>query len=190
MKQFHEITGNGTRRNRRENCHYIIYEVVKTPITILYLLLNFTNLFSGATLYATIESREDRYLTQEAQYYAPGDSQKKILYPLKFCRLCGQEYYLVKLDRFNNKILPEDGIAVDSEGEVISGYIYFDSKNGEEWSNDYLPDDWFDEKGRVIKSYQKHLPQPIWVSVTGDFESQESTKLIRAWFQPRLSDMF
>ena len=68
---------------------------------------------------------------------------------------------------------------------MISGYIYFDTENGEEWSNDYLPDDWFDEKGRVIKSYQKHLPQPIWVSVTGDFESQESTKLIRAWFQPR-----
>ena len=32
----------------------------------------------GQALYATIESREDRYLTQEAQYYAPGDSQKKI----------------------------------------------------------------------------------------------------------------
>jgi superfamily II DNA/RNA helicase len=186
-KQFHELTGIDQEEIEEKIRQYFYAgSRLRLPDNNPVFALKLHQFISqGQTLYATMESREDRYLTQEAQYYAPGESQKRILYPLKFCRLCGQEYYLVKLDTLNNKILPEDGIVVDSEGEVFSGYIYFESKNGEEWSNDYLPDDWFDEKGRVIKSYQKHIPQPIWVSVTGDFESKEGAGMTKAWFQPR-----
>ena len=41
----------------------------------------------GRTVYATIESPADRLLTLEAQYYAPGEGENRILYPLWFCRV-------------------------------------------------------------------------------------------------------
>jgi DEAD/DEAH box helicase len=50
-------------------------------------------LASGRTVYASIEPADDRELTVTAQYWAPGE-EKKLLFPMAFCRECGQEYYL------------------------------------------------------------------------------------------------
>jgi hypothetical protein len=50
----------------------------------------------GDSVYATIESREDRYITLRGQRFVPGD-RNRLLYPLVFCRECGSEYYVVKL---------------------------------------------------------------------------------------------
>jgi hypothetical protein len=51
-------------------------------------------LAAGRTVYATLES-QNRHLTLEAQHYAPGVEGERLLYPLVFCRECGQEYYMV-----------------------------------------------------------------------------------------------
>jgi hypothetical protein len=50
----------------------------------------------GDTLYATLESPEERFLTIYGQLYSPQD-RNKVLLPLCFCRECGQEYYSVYL---------------------------------------------------------------------------------------------
>jgi len=52
-------------------------------------------LAAGGTLYATLESSDKRHLTLEGQHYAPGDGGERLLFPLVFCRECGQEYYMV-----------------------------------------------------------------------------------------------
>ena len=52
-------------------------------------------LAAGGTVYATLESADKRYLTLEGQHYAPGDGGERLLFPLVFCRECGQEYYMV-----------------------------------------------------------------------------------------------
>lgn len=55
----------------------------------------------GGSVYATIESPDRRLLSLEGQYYAAGQTER-LLYPLVFCRVCGQEYYRVRLDREKN----------------------------------------------------------------------------------------
>ena len=52
----------------------------------------------GGSVYATIEPIDQRYLTLQGQHYAPqleqsGALEHPLLYPLMFCRECGQEYY-------------------------------------------------------------------------------------------------
>ena len=54
-------------------------------------------LASGGSVYATLEGPGVRALSTEGQVYAPnpGEDEPKLLYPLAFCRECGQETYLV-----------------------------------------------------------------------------------------------
>src|ERR1019366_8659694 len=52
-------------------------------------------LAAGGTVYATMESADERYHTLEGQHYAPSNDGNRLLFPLVFCRECGQEYYMV-----------------------------------------------------------------------------------------------
>ena len=49
----------------------------------------------GDTVYASLESEEERYITAHGQQYVPGD-RSRVLLPLVFCRECGQDYYCVR----------------------------------------------------------------------------------------------
>lgn len=62
----------------------------------------------GGSVYATIESRDNRFLTLEGQYATTND---RLLYPLVFCRECGQDYYVVRYDRDNYTVSPQLAIA-------------------------------------------------------------------------------
>ena len=53
-------------------------------------------LSSGNSVYATLEPPDTREFRMEGQYRA---DKKRVLYPLAFCRECGQEYYLVSRNR-------------------------------------------------------------------------------------------
>jgi hypothetical protein len=53
-------------------------------------------LSSGSSVFATIESVASRQFSIEGKYALPGE-QNRLLFPLSFCRECGQEYYLVAL---------------------------------------------------------------------------------------------
>jgi len=52
----------------------------------------------GDTVYASLESANDRHLTLNAQQFVPG-RRYAILLPLAFCRECGQEFFTVRLMR-------------------------------------------------------------------------------------------
>lgn len=45
----------------------------------------------GGAVFATVEQSQSRYLTLDGQHYAPGDDTDRLLFPLVFCRVCGQE---------------------------------------------------------------------------------------------------
>ncbi|MDW8247219.1 MAG: DEAD/DEAH box helicase, partial [Sandaracinaceae bacterium] len=53
---------------------------------------------SPSSVYATIEAPGSRQISLDGQKYLPG-SGGKLLYPIYFCRECGQEYYGVSLRR-------------------------------------------------------------------------------------------
>jgi Lhr-like helicase len=46
--------------------------------------------------YSTLERPGQRFVTVDGQVFKPGD-EKKRLYPVHFCRVCGQEYHPVRL---------------------------------------------------------------------------------------------
>ena len=124
----------------------------------------------GGSVYATIESRDNRFLTLEGQYATTND---RLLYPLVFCRECGQDYYVVRYDRDNYTVSPQLAIALDSnDHDVDEGYLTLDEpglwNTGDE---DRLPDSWFNDtkrQGRVAKKeYVPHIPQKLQVLPNG-----------------------
>ena len=55
-------------------------------------------LASGGSVYATLEEPATRSFSTEGPFYAPtgtGKAESRVMYPLAFCRECGQEHYLV-----------------------------------------------------------------------------------------------
>lgn len=117
---------------------------------------------SGAgTAYATLEAAGTRAVTVHGQQFLPGDGGKR-LYPLHFCRDCGQEYHPVYIDRSGEPTLlareiddvPPALARGDEEaegGRMRFGFFlpipddgYLDFEDREE---DY-PDAWLEEDSR------------------------------------------
>ena len=79
----------------------------------------------GGSVYATLESKEKRYLTLEGQYRTTGD---RLLFPLVFCRECGQDYYAVRYNTDKEEITPLLPIAIDHDNDedIEEGYLTID----------------------------------------------------------------
>lgn len=143
----------------------------------------------GGSVYATAEKRGDRLLTLEGQYSTTED---RLLYPLVFCRECGQDYYLVHYDRDQNEVKPLLPTALSSsleDSNVQEGYITLDEPGlWDESEEDRLPDTWFNEtkrQGRVPKKeYADFIPQRLRVLPGGRVVSSllEGTAY---WFVPK-----
>ena len=99
----------------------------------------------GGSVYATLEPPDTRYLTLDGQHYAPSDPDK-VLFPLVFCRVCGQDYYLCSLNERSGYITPREASGAD---ETRDGYVLVDTEGL--WSEDgdeLLPSNWFKELKR------------------------------------------
>ncbi|WP_250122225.1 DEAD/DEAH box helicase [Chroococcidiopsis sp. CCMEE 29] len=124
----------------------------------------------GGSVYATIESREQRFLTLEGQYATTND---RLLYPLVFCRECGQDYYVVRYDPDNCTVTPQLAISLDTnDTDMQEGYLTLDEPGlWETDDEDRFPDSWFNEtkkQGRVPKKeYASHIPQKLRVFPNG-----------------------
>ena len=92
--------------------------------------------------------------------------EDKVLFPLAFCRECGQDYYLVELVEENGreKLIPRspmgEGFDEDTQGEPG----FFSIEDGELWPDDEdeLPDFWFRElknSRRIRDNYAAHRPR-------------------------------
>ncbi len=137
----------------------------------------------GGSVYATIEPKDQRLLTLEGQYATTSD---RLLYPIVFCRECGQDYYIVRYDRDRQTILPQLAES-NSDDDNSEGYLTLDES--ELWENndiDRLPDTWFKETkkhGRIPKpEYIPHIPQPLQVLPNGTNSLRQGT---RCWFIPK-----
>jgi len=143
----------------------------------------------GRAVYATLEKPTSRYLTLEGQYYAPEENQgQRILYPLVFCRICGQEYYAVLWDRETGYLSPWEFEADTlAEGEVLPGYLMLTAGDGEnDWSSEHIPPEWWETPTRIKRNMRPHIPQRVKVLPDGSVHSaDEGEDGLRAWFQPK-----
>ncbi len=147
-------------------------------------------LAAGGTVYATLQRPGQRHLTLEGQHYAPGDHGDRLLYPLVFCRECGQEYYMVawRGDAESGQITPRLPYltAEDDEGESLRpGYVALNE--GGIWSKEHeddLPDFWFEHRdsgARLKRDYRPHVPQLLRVAADGEIVGDGT---VEAWFEP------
>ena len=121
----------------------------------------------GDTAYATLETEAERHITLSRQRYFGAD--RKLLFPLSFCRECGQEYYTVRRvddEEGEAAFEPRDFRERQAEIEGEGGYLYL--SEAEPWPYDLgeaqtrLPEDWLEEgRGgqRVRSNRRKYLPQ-------------------------------
>jgi ATP-dependent helicase YprA (DUF1998 family)/very-short-patch-repair endonuclease len=149
----------------------------------------------GGAVYATLEPPGARHLTLQGRHYA---SKERVLAPLVFCRVCGQEYYQVRWDRDNRRFLPLIPGVVDDEdqADVSTGYLVIESAERPVWSQEReeeLPDNWFNvgKNGRtsVKRDYQAFLPQRVYVQPDGQTASPQADGSAPegaspAWFIP------
>ncbi|MGB8984466.1 MAG: DEAD/DEAH box helicase, partial [Anaerolineales bacterium] len=129
----------------------------------------------GDTVYASLEAEDSRYITVNGQKYVPA-YRNRGLFPLVFCRECGQEYYLVRRIRDRetgvNLFIPREfeDRGDDEEGEA--GYLYLNSVDP--WLpdaiQDRVPEDWLEERNgelRIRASQRKDLPETHRVDTLG-----------------------
>lgn len=126
-------------------------------------------LSKGDSVFVTLEDEQDRVITSNYQVSAPGQPQA-LLYPLAFCRECGQDYVVVaRRERSGEVVFSPRRDRDASGGERNDGYLYISSDHG--WpadpvSENRLPDSWVDSK-EVVKSRRKYLPERVSVGVDG-----------------------
>jgi superfamily II DNA/RNA helicase len=144
-------------------------------------------LSKGDTVYASLESEEDRYLTDRYQLRVP-ESPEKVLLPLGFCRECGQEYYVVaKSTASGADVFVPRHDADASGGDAVNGYLYISTDHP--WPLDpvadgRVPEHWLQETDdgtlSVQASRNKYLPTKVYLRPDGT--SDPSTGSMPAWF--------
>lgn len=130
---------------------------------------------------ATLEAQGARHVTLDAQRFAPGRQDEGVhLYPVHFCRDCGQEYHPVWL----SKQLPTsyqpreiDDIASDDNEDVAFGFLC-PVQAGQQYRGvlEDLPETWLDlskDEPKLKQNYKKLVPYHASVSVKGDEGSGE-----------------
>jgi ATP-dependent helicase YprA (DUF1998 family)/very-short-patch-repair endonuclease len=130
----------------------------------------------GETVYASLEAEQDRYATTEEQQFVPGD-RSRALFPLAFCRECGQEYYSVRTatgEQGSTIVVPRHLNDTTGDDESDAGFLYIGSDKP--WPTELeasfgrLPEEWFEPRGdsfRVKSSYRQYLPRAITLDPTG-----------------------
>lgn len=94
----------------------------------------------GDTAYVTLDPPETRYVTTQYQRSAPVGPKGRPLFPLAFCRECGQEYLVVnkeKDDRFTPRLLTT---TVSENQPEATGLLLL------------LDDDWPDDRSDAVLS--------------------------------------
>ena len=151
-------------------------------------------LASGGNVYATLEDAARRELRLEGQYELDG---ARPLFPLSFCRECGQDYYFVQ--RINGRLKPRSplhGGEIEDYAQV--GYFAIDGE-GDLWDgdNESLPETWFNigKTGRwnAKPDFKPHIPQRLTVNADGSetqvkakrkAKERQNGRAVGGWFQP------
>ncbi|MEJ5241177.1 MAG: DEAD/DEAH box helicase [Anaerolineales bacterium] len=133
----------------------------------------------GRALYATLEPAEKRAFTIEGQVQAENE---RLFLPLKFCRQCGQEYYHVL--KSEERFFPHPLDAFEETDEAYqAGYLMLAPAEND-WSEDYLPEEWREPNGRLKREVRERVPRPFWVRPDGTFSASPQPNTVKMWYQP------
>tara|TARA_R110001583_G_scaffold194614_1_gene365959 strand:- start:15119 stop:20431 length:5313 start_codon:yes stop_codon:yes gene_type:complete len=124
---------------------------------------------------ATLEPQGNRHITLDAQRFAPQRQNEAVqLYPVHFCRDCGQEYHPIWASghgqqRFDPREI--DDINSSEDEELHFGFLCPISSEITYTGNlEDLPETWIDftkAQPKVKSTYKKVIPQPVQVDASG-----------------------
>ncbi|KRA33542.1 DEAD/DEAH box helicase [Rhodanobacter sp. Root627] len=138
-------------------------------------------------VHATLESHGQRYITLDAQRFAPGrQSTGVLLYPAHFCRDCGQEYHPVwRSEQGSPKYSPReiDDVTADDNEDVHFGFLC-PIREGQAYQGrlEDLPEAWIDltkAEPKVKSNYKKAVPYESQIDPQGTEGRGE-----RYWYIP------
>ncbi len=144
---------------------------------------------SGAwNVYTTIEAPDERHLTLNGQQFKPGDRDRP-LFPLAFCRVCGQEYMPVwakQVGKQPHTFEPRDLSERSNHDEDAKfGYLMPDPSglfDPADTENQY-PENWLEfRRGEAVlkPNYRRYQPVEVRVGTGGAVLANG----MRAWFIP------
>lgn len=141
----------------------------------------------GSAVYGTLEEPLHRHLTLEGQRYIAGKHGERLLFPLVFCRECGQHYALCAYDPEARIVTPRQPMSRGEEvtEPAVAGYLLLGEEVWNEDSEDLLPDTWFNmtRSGRTIKKeYRPFLPKRLSVHADGLVTNIPADGAMTAWF--------
>lgn len=120
----------------------------------------------GGTPHVTVASQANRTISMGGQPRDPANPDHW-MFPVVFCRECGKDYLVAWYGKSGLRPRPfMDRLAEDGEEPM---YVYID--DARPWNEDdktQLPEDWFDEKGKLKSSRKPSLPVNRTVLPTGE----------------------
>jgi superfamily II DNA/RNA helicase/very-short-patch-repair endonuclease len=125
-------------------------------------------LSGGAAVAASIEPEATRAISLSGQQFVPGTGREAALFPLVFCRECGQEYYAVRLVRADLGT-NLDGRELNDRSHApneTNGFLYVSTETP--WPEDpteqleRVPTDWLEIGATRLRSgIRPYLPQRL-----------------------------
>lgn len=163
---------------------------------------------SGGSVFATAEEPDQRELTMDGQYAVRSreeDAEPRLLFPLAFCRECGQEHYLVSLieegaaqhldeggqlsTQVRRRVIPRPPLLNALQDETPGQLGFLSREQMELWADDEdLPESWYEQRAagpRLRDNYREHVPKRYWVKPEGTLTEEATPGAVEAWFQPR-----
>jgi ATP-dependent helicase YprA (DUF1998 family) len=153
----------------------------------------------GGSVHATLQPPDQRVLTMSGQVYTRTGSgaQELRLYPLSFCRECGQEFYRVRCEKAPDgmgellRAWPPAARLLPESEEAPPGYLVLETPEQDAeplWPEDaieLLPPEWLeaDPSGRlrVRRAYRRYLPQARYVTPDGLASPEPRAGAMPAW---------
>jgi hypothetical protein len=122
----------------------------------------------------TLEPQNKRLVTLNAQRFAPKDP-KALLYPVYFCRECGQEFIPVEniIGIWEPREI-DSPVPKGSEDEI--GFFVPIEDSLKYHGEDDLPDFWFEDfhgTPRPRKDYKNHFPRLKYINIYGEENEEE-----------------
>ena len=142
----------------------------------------------GDAVYAAATNADERYATTQAQQLDPTDpDRKRVLFPLAFCRECGQDYYVVHREEAGagGRVVGRALGDVLKDEDLVRGFVALNDAG--EWPVDEteilerLPEDWLEmgPKGiRVKSSFKSRVPRTIHVGADGELGAPSGTPAV------------
>ncbi|MFN7899492.1 MAG: DEAD/DEAH box helicase [Synechococcaceae cyanobacterium] len=134
---------------------------------------------AGGEVHASLDAPGRRYLTLKGQKYQPNSGRQALLYPVVFCRSCGQEFHPVwtrlhnrRPERFEPRSFSD--AASLRETDVVNGYLMPDADAAyelEDLEQARFPDGWLETNrdGELVlkRTYREFAPVPCRVRSDG-----------------------